>query len=333
MVPTFRLSLSVAVVVILTVSSLLPSTGFCGVNDALGGAPFSDPAFIQNMDEEWREKTITYAPENSGADLVVTLNQQFFEFMIPYIEQYGRDNNLKIEITKGTCGISAGMLTKKQGDIGEFCCPPAKTDRLPGLKYHTVGVHPISILVHPDNPIDNLSFSQIRQIFQGEIIRWGEVGWEDTLIQVVARMHCKKRPGHWRLLLDNEDLFSPETRTVGAIEDMFSLVATTPTAIGYEVMWITHRNRGKVKSISIDGISPMDLETLLTGKYPLYRVLNITTWEAQHLQKLHSKKLVDFIIRQTELKGFLQGIIPVSKLREAGWKFRGNELVGEPDGK
>ncbi|MEN8136476.1 MAG: substrate-binding domain-containing protein [Thermodesulfobacteriota bacterium] len=312
---------------------LIASIGFCGVVDELGGKPFSDPAITQSMDEAWREKKINYAPENNDADLVVTLNQQFFEFMIPYIEQYGRDNNLKIKITKGTCGISAGMLAKKQGDIGALCCPPAKTDRLPGLKYHTIGVHPVSILVNPGNPIDNLSFAQVRQIFQGEIVRWGEVGGEDLLIQVLARLHCKKRPGHWRLLLDNEDLFSPETRTIGAIEDMFSLLAATPNAIGYEVMWMSHRNKGKVKSINIDGMGPMDLAPLLAGKYPLYRVLNITTWEDRHLQKPHSKRLVDFIIRQTELQGRPQGIIPVAQLREAGWKFEGSELVGEPDGK
>ncbi len=329
----FRLSLFAAAIVMSTVTFLMPSTGFCSPFDELRGEPFSDPAVTQSMDKDWQEKIISYAPENIGADLVVTLNQQFFEFMVPYIEQYGLENNLNIKITKGTCGITAGMLAKKQGDIGALCCPPATTDRLPGLKYHTIGVHPVSILVNPKNPIDNLSFSQVRQVFQGEIISWNKVGGEDSLIQVIARLHCKKRPGHWRLLLDNEDFFSPETRTVGAIEDMFSLVEDTPAAIGYEVMWMSHRNSGKVKAISIDGMSSTDLESLLTGKYPLYRVLNITTWEAPHLQKPHSAKLVDFIIRQTALKGGSQGIIPAAQLREAGWKFQGSELIGEPDGK
>jgi len=299
----------------------------------LGGPPFSDPDLTQEMEREWVEKTITYNKENSGADLVVTLNQQFFQFIVPYIEQYGRDNKLNIKLTKGTCGISAGMLSKKQGDIGAFCCPPAKTDRLPGLKFHTIGIHPISILVHPINPIDNLPFSTIRQIFQGEITRWSELKGEDSLIQAITRLHCKKRPGHWRLLLDKEDLFSPESRSVGSIEDMFSLVAQNPSAIGYEVMWLAHRNSGKVKSINIDNMNPMDLDHLIAGRYPLYRVLDLTTWEDQPLQKPHARDLVDFIIDQIELKGTPQGIIPVSQLKEAGWKFRDSELIGEPSSK
>ena len=200
-------------------------------------------------------------------------------------------------------------------------------------KFHTIGIHPLSILVHPDNPIDNLSFTSIRKVFQGEISRWSELKWEDSLIQVVTRLHCKKRPGHWRLLLDKGDFFSPESRSVGAIEDMFSLVAQNPTAIGYEVMWQAHRNAGKVKSINIDNMNPRDLDHLLAGKYPLYRVLYITTWEDQPLQKPHAGKLVDFIIDQIEQKGGPQGIIPVSQLKEAGWKFRGSELIGEPSAK
>ena len=305
-------------------------TKICAEGTPLRGAPFSNPDLIQEMDKKWMERTLTYNKENSSADLVVTLNQQFFKFIVPYIEQYGRDNKLNIKLQKGTCGISAGMLSKKQGDIGAFCCPPAKTDRLPGLKFHTIGLHPISILVHPSNPIDNLSFATIRKIFQGETSRWSDLGGEDSLIQVVTRLHCKKRPGHWRLLLDYEDLFSPEARSVGAIEDMFSLVAQNPSAIGYEVMWLAHRNAGEVKSINIDTMNPKDLEHLLAGRYPLYRVLYITTWEEDHLKKPHAQKLVAFITHQIEQKGPSQGIIPVSKLKEAGWKFRDSELVGEP---
>ena len=303
---------------------------FFAAAEPLQGAAFSNPDLTQEMDREWFDKAIRYNKLKSDADLVVSLNQQFFEFIAPYIEQYGKDNKLNIEMQKGTCGISAGMLSKKQGDIGSFCCPPAKTDRLPGLKFHTIGIHPISILVHPDNPIENLAFPTIRKIFQGEITRWSELGLEDSLIQVITRLHCKKRPGHWRLLLDNEDLFSPDSRSVGAIEDMFSLVAQNHSAIGYEVMWLSNRNAGRVKSIKIDGMDPRNIEHLRSGKYPIYRVLNITTWEDKHLRNPHAEKLAAFITSQTELKGSMQGIIPVSELKDAGWKFKGTELVGEP---
>jgi len=300
-------------------------------NQQLRGAPFGNPTFIQEMEPGWNDKPVTYNANDAKADIVIVLNQQFYEFMLPYVESFAKENNLIIKVKRGTCGISAGMLSKKSCDIGAFCCPPADTDRLPGLSFHTIGLNPISILVNPENSINDLSLIQIRKIFQGEIRRWSELGWKDDPIKVIARPHCKTRPGHWRLLLNDPDLFGPEVLMVGAIEDMFDLVSTTPEAIGFEVMYQAARESGLVKSLKINGYSPEDLDNLLTRNYPLYRSLYLTTWNEKHLLNPHAQKLIDYIIQQTELHGQEEGILPSSLLRKAGWKFIGDELIGEPN--
>ena len=310
---------------------LLPGAGAAGeVGDELRGPAFSDPSVRQEMPAGWAEQKIEYKPENEGADIVVTLNQQFFEFLLGYIDGYAREKNPKIKTVRGSCGISAGSIKNKEGDIGAFCCPPSKTDRLPGVRFHSIGIHPISILVHPDNPVKDLSFEQVRGIFRGDILRWSEVGWKDSPIQAIVRLHCKKRPGHWRLMLSDSDKFGPEIKEVSAIEDMFSLVADTPYAIGYEVMWMVNRQAGKVKALTIDGRSPDDLEHLEKGEYPLYRSLYLTTWEKEGLRNPLSEDLVNYVVDRVEKYGSQEGIIPVSRLREAGWVFEGDELVGEP---
>jgi signal transduction histidine kinase len=66
------------------------------------------------------------------------------------------------------------MLSRKAADIGAFCCAPGITDRLPGLRFHTLGIAAVVLLVHPDNPVDNISIGQAREIFMGETIRWSE---------------------------------------------------------------------------------------------------------------------------------------------------------------
>lgn len=297
--------------------------------DRLGGKPFGDPAAVQEMSKEWQDRPIEYTPGIGAVDLVVTVSQQFYAFMAPLIERYAREQGVKIVVQNGTCGISAGDLAKKKVDMAGFCCPPAKSDRLPGLRFHTIGIHPISILVHPDNPINDLSFVEIRKIFMGEFTRWSELGWKDMPIQAIGRLHCKKRPGHWRLLLDNDDLFSPNLREVGAINDMLSLVATVPGSIGYEVLMTS--TQWQVKALKIDGRAPGELEHLLNGRYPLYRILYITTWESPNLKNPLADKLVDFIIEKTEEVGRDYDVIPVSSLKKAGWKFKGSELVGQPE--
>ncbi len=235
---------------------------------ALYGDPFSDPDIVQDMPSEWVNQSIKHDPSVGDADLVISLNQQFFHFIEPIINDYGRKHNLKIVTNKGTCGITAGMLTRKEGDIGGLCCPPAKTDRLPGIRYHTIGIHPVSILVNPGNPVSELTLEQVRKVFSGDITRWSELGWSDKPVYPIGRLHCKKRPGHWRLILDSEELFSPELRTVAAIEDMFSLVSSYDNAIGYEVMWMSQNRSAKVKPLKIDGNSPHELKHLMSGSYP-----------------------------------------------------------------
>ncbi len=304
----------------------------------LEGKAFSDPSKLVEMPEGWIKKPVIYKKNNQGADLVISFNQQIYHTFLPIIQDYAKKHGLNIKISEGTCGNSAGILASKSADLGMYCCPPGPTDRLPGLRFHTLGIIAIALLVHPDNPIESITIKQARDIFQGEVYRWSEVqdakGYRgsDLPIRQVARLHCKKRPGHWRGLLDNEDIFTPRLQEVGAIPDMISVVSADPRAIGYETLWMAHhlyRQKGRVKALKIDGLAPDELEHLISGKYPLYRVFSITTWEGKNVANPHAQKLVDHLLQKFESLDSKLGIIPASRLRKAGWKFKGNELVGE----
>ncbi len=303
------------------------------------GPAFSDPDKIQEMPEEWIKMPVTYDPSVGKADLVITLDQHLYPALGPIIQKYAKINNIKPVVKEGTCGISSGMLERKQVDIVGICCPPDTTDRLPGLKYHTIAIDPLALLVHPANPVDNLSITQARQIFMGEIFRWSELDTSDTdmglnmPVQPIGRLHCKLRPGHWRLLLDNEDLFSTGILEVGAIPDMMSKVASSQGAIGYEVLWnlVRYQDKGKVKALNINGYSPYKAENLISGGYPFYRVYNITTWEGKGLGNPHAEKLLEYIQQHTGDIAKEHRMVPASLLRKAGWKFKDNELIGSPD--
>jgi phosphate transport system substrate-binding protein len=306
-------------------------------SEGLEGEAFTDPSYTQEMPADWRDQPIRYGSETGEADLTVTLDQHLYPALSGLIQNYAAKNGLKIAVSEGTCGITAGKLIRKTVDIGGYCCPPGLTDRLPGLLFHTLGIMPIMLIVHPDNPFDTITIREAREIFQGEIYRWSELKnslgqhGPDLTIQTIGRLHCKIRPGHWRLLLDNEDLFSPRLQEVGTIPDMISLVAAYPGSIGYEVMMMVKRyqNEGRVKVLKIDGNTP-DKANVLSGKYPLYRTLNITTWEGKNVVNPHAEKLVDYLLRQAEQLDTQYGIIPAASLRQSGWQFKGDELVGGP---
>lgn len=304
----------------------------------LGGPAFTDPSQIMDMPDAWKKQPIKHDSSIGSADIVITLDQQMHPSLLPIIQKYAREHNLRIAINKGTCGISAGMLARKVVDIGGYCCAPGVTDRLPGLRFHTMGIAPLALIIHPDNPINNITIGQARKIFQGEIYRWSELRTAkggkgaNLLVQPVVRLHCKLRPGSWRLLLKGEDLFSPDLIEVGAIPDMIAQVSANEGAIGYEVIWEVHRykQKRKVKTLKINGYAPNELSHLVAGSYPLYRVYSLTTWEEESVANPQAHKLVEYLLQQVEHLDSKFAFIPASRLKKAGWKFNGDELIGEP---
>ncbi len=307
--------------------------------EPLTGPSFTDPGRTFEMPSEWMKKPIRYEKWADNADISVALEQDVYQLILPLIEKYAKQRGLTIAVKEGTCGISAGMLKRKVVDIGGFCCPPGREDRLPGLKFHTLGIVAKAFLLHPENPIESVSSKELRDIFQGKLYRWSELKAGDGkagpqwVIRPIGRFHCPLRPGHWRQLLDNGDLFSPRLYEVGSMPDMIAQVSANKGAIGWEVLGMVehYKNVGKVKPLRIDGYSPTDGNAIAAKKYPFYRTYNLTTWEGKDVENPRARALVDYLLKEVEGLSSGFGFVPASKLGKAGWKFREDELIGEPD--
>jgi len=331
-------AVTLAALFLVALTALLPLELSSAAGEELRGPPFSSPTSRQEMDREWVEQPIRHEPSARQADLVIALDQHLYPALRLLIEKYGRENGLRIEISEGTCGISAGKLAKKAVDMAGFCCPPGTTDRLPGLAFHTLGIVPVALLVHRDNPLADITLEQARAIFQGHIQNWGEVtdanGTRGPNLPILplGRLHCKLRPGHWRLLLADEDLFSPHLMEVGTIDDMIAGVANNPAAIGYEALRMVERHPAGsgVKPLRLDGRSPADGISGPAGRYPIYRVLSITTWEGEATRNPAARKLAAYLQSESSNFAAIPGFTPATGLRQTGWRFDGDELVGEP---
>ncbi|MFK5894463.1 MAG: hypothetical protein QM504_14680 [Pseudomonadota bacterium] len=306
------------------------------------GPAFSNPDYIEPMDKNWQNQPIRYKKLPENTDLAITLDQHLYVALLPLINQFAKQHKLNIAVQEGTCGISAGSLYDKKVDMGGFCCPASETDRLPGLLFHTMAIASLAIITHPQNKVNNISLIQARQIFNGGLGYFSELSSNDKnnnqqedelLIKPYTRMHCKLRPGHWRLLLNTEDDFSPIITELSTINDMIKQVATNKDAIGYETLWMMEKysQNGKVTYLNIDNISPADNQALLKAKYPFYRTYNITSWAPKHLAKPDIKKLITYLMDNFKLIKSKYGLISATQLRKNGWKFKGDELIGEPE--
>lgn len=303
------------------------------------GPEFSDPTHRETLPKSWIKQPIQYREVPANSDLVITLDQHLYPALLPLIQDFSRQRGVQIAVKEGTCGVSAGALLDKKVDIGGYCCPPGETDRLPGLRFHTLGIAALALIVNPANPRLTISTEEARQIFSGKIAFWGEAanGNGESLpeigtIQPVIRLHCKNRPGHWRLILSDEDHFSPLAQEVSTIPDMIKQVADQSKNIGFETLWMTRLHSSHpVKILHINGYKPSDTQAVLDGNYPFFRTYNITTWDSDETRKLLAGELVLYIQSHFESIHSKYGFISSGRLRKAGWIFREDELVGTQD--
>lgn len=138
--------------------------------------------------------------------------------------------------------------------------------------FHFVVRDGIALVVNERNPINNLNLEQIRNIYNGKIRNWKELGWIDKEIIVIARCTTSgTREVFDEFVAKNEDSLRCHFEVVGnkEIED---LVRKYDNAIGYVGLGFLEG----VKVLSVNGIKP-DFNTINDGVYPLTRPLFMVT--------------------------------------------------------
>ncbi len=152
-----------------------------------------------------------------------------------------------------------------------------------------VAIDNLAIIVHPSNPIQELTLLQLRDIFLGRNSSWSRFGGGSEEITIITR----ERGSEIRADLEAHVLEGRNV-TLNAViapsaQAMLEQVSTTPTAIGYISMG--YRPTG-VKLLAIEGVLPTPL-TATNRTYPLYRTLYFVA--AQEPDAESEKPLRDFV--------------------------------------
>lgn len=188
---------------------------------------------------------------------------------------FGKGSNIGMGCNAGI--KIAGQNTPENPTFGFVCCDlsQAELDRKK-LKIYPLADEPILILVNKKNPINNLSKKQVRSIFSGDIKNWKEVGGWDKPIVVITRLHCKKRPGHWKTILPNAGDFVGNRLNASGAEEMVKYVTDFDTSFGHVGSTWNFDKNSKVKAIKVDNIEAT-AANLKNKSYPFHRRLSAVT--------------------------------------------------------
>lgn len=202
------------------------------------------------------------------------------------ITLFGKQSMLGVGCNAGI--KSALQKTRNKQSFGMVCCPLSDKEIADKkLDVFPLALEPIMILSHESNPIDNLSTAQVKSIFSGKITNWQQVGGEDKAIVVVTRLHCKKRPGHWKTILNSPDKFTRKRINVQSADEMVKRIGDFKAGFGHAgSAWLRGEN-SHTKIIRVNGFLPTS-KNLKKGNYPFYRQLSIITSKdaPQDLKKL-----------------------------------------------
>jgi len=194
----------------------------------------------------------------------------------------GRETILFGENSMLGVGCNAGIKAAKQNTIGHdtfgFVCCPLSDEEIEKeqLNVYPLAKEPILILTHKSNPVDNLSVEQVKSIFRGDVLNWKEVGGNDEPIVLVTRLHCKKRPGHWKTILPSDKEFRQERLNVKSASAMVQRINDFKSAIGHTGSTWKFKPDDEVKAIKVGGVAPT-AENLKNGTYPFFRQMSAIT--------------------------------------------------------
>ena len=205
---------------------------------------------------------------------VATDGSTSMEKVIGALGEYFTEENSDITFTYNPTGSGSGITATLEGrcDIGLSSRALKDSEKEQGLTETVLAYDGIAIIVHPDNPVNDLTLDELAQIYTGKITNWKELGGEDAEIVVIGREAGRgTRDGFESITGTKEScVYRQELTSTG---DVITTVSQNPAAIGYASLASVKQT---VKALSIDGIIPSE-ETVKDGSYKVQRPFVLVT--------------------------------------------------------
>ncbi len=169
------------------------------------------------------------------------------------------------------------------------------------LREFVIGYDGIAVIVHPDNPISELTIAQLSDLFTGKLRNWSEVGGPDLPVRLISRPSYSGTFSFFRdkVLRRGNDKgpedYAAGTETVEENGAILDKVAHERGAISYVgIGWV----KPAVKTLGVAARAGQPavragVATVRDGSYPIYRPLLMYSRGEPHGP---SRELLAFIL-------------------------------------
>ena len=219
-------------------------------------------------------------PAASVSGTVSTDGSTSMEKVIGALSESYMAANKDVTVNYNPTGSGAGITAVQEGtcDIGLSSRALKDEEKAAGLKETVLAYDGIAIIVHPDNPVSDLSIEQIAKLYTGEITNWKDMGGSDAEVVLIGREAASGTRDGFESITGTKDKcqYRQELTSTG---DVITAVSQNPDAIGYASLAAI---KDSVKALSVDGVTPSET-TVKDGSYPVQRPFVLVTVEGKAL--------------------------------------------------
>ncbi|MFP5245306.1 MAG: PstS family phosphate ABC transporter substrate-binding protein [Thermoanaerobaculia bacterium] len=209
-----------------------------------------------------------------GSDTMVILGQRLAE------EYMKKNQGLVVQVNGGGSGTGIAALINGTIDLA-MASRPMKDDEKAKVKQnrgadvieHPVALDALGVFVNSTNPVQTLTIAQVKDIFQGKVKNWSEVGGPNAPIVLYGRESSSGTYDYFREhVLDKGD-FAPAVQTLQGTAAIINAVGRDKNGIGYG--GIAYAKEVRALGIAAEGKQPVapSEATVADGTYPLSRKL------------------------------------------------------------
>lgn len=209
-----------------------------------------------------------------------------------WAEQYQKEHpEVELAVTGGGSGTGIAALINNSVDIAnasrrikEEEIKDAEENGVTPVEF-IVARDAIGVIVHPSNPVSQLTRQQLSDIYSGKISNWRELGGED---RPIVRLSRESNSGTHVYFLEqvvrlgdkeNKTLFSANTLLLPSSEVIVNEVRQNPNAIGYDGLGYIPDDL-KIIAVAKNPGDPYvlpSIETVNDKSYPIARDLYMYT--------------------------------------------------------
>lgn len=261
---------------------------------------------------------VTSPGQKTTATIVVKGSDTMVHLVAAWSEAYMKIRpDIEISVTGGGSGTGIAALLNKTTDL---CAASREISPTEMEQAKQKGIVPqevvvardgIAVIVHPDNPVSELTLDQIRKIYTGAYSNWNEVGGLDGRFLVLSRESSSGTYVFFQEHVLRKEDYAPNARLMPATSAILQAVTADVLAIGYVGLGYVSEAANRVKALRIkkDVASPAVVpceDTVRDGSYSISRPLYLYA-DAQA-----SEMVKDFL-------AFCLGYAGQAIVREAGY--------------